>query len=44
MEGPIWGKTEQMVEQALKSIKVGKAMGPSGVTSDLIKLQVQLLW
>ena len=33
----IWGKTEQMVEQALKSMKVGKALGLSEVTSDLIK-------
>ena len=32
--GPIWGLTEQTVEQALKSMKVGKALGPSGVTSD----------
>ena len=29
--------TEQMVEQALKSMKVGKAPGPSAVTSNLIK-------
>ena len=29
--------TEQIVEQALKSMKVGKAPGPSGVTSNLIK-------
>ena len=27
--------TELMVEQALKSMEVGKAQGPSGVTSDL---------
>ena len=33
----IWGVTEQIVEQALKSMKVGKAPGPSGITSDLIK-------
>ena len=37
MEGLKWGVTEQMVEQALKSTKVGKALGPLGVTSDLIK-------
>ena len=37
VEGPIWGVTEQIVEQALKSMKVGKAPGPSGITSDLIK-------
>ena len=33
----IWGVTEQIVEQALKSMKVGKIPRPSGVTSDLIK-------
>ena len=37
MEGPIWGVTEQIVEQALKSMKVSKAPGPSGVKSYLIK-------
>ena len=37
VEGPTWGVTKQMVGQALKSIKVGKVPGPSGVTSDLIK-------
>ena len=37
VEGLIWSVTEQIVKQALKSIKVGKAPGPSGVTSDLIK-------
>ena len=26
-----------MLEQALRSMKVGKALGPSGVTRDLIK-------
>ena len=36
-EGRIWGVTEQIVEQTLKSMKVGKALGPSGVTSDFIK-------
>ena len=33
----IWGVTDQMVEQALKSMKVGTAPGPSGVTSDFVK-------
>ena len=37
VRGPIWGVTEQIVEQGLKSMKVGKALGPSGVTGDLIK-------
>ena len=38
MEGPILGVTEQIVEQALKSMKIGKAPGPSGVTvSNLLK-------
>ena len=37
VEGPLWVVTKQIVEQALKSMKVGKAPGPSGVTSDLIK-------
>ena len=37
VEGLIWGVTEQIVEQALKSMKVGKTLGPSVVTSDLIK-------
>ena len=37
MEGPLWGVTEPIVEKALKSMEVGKAPGPSGVTSDLIK-------
>ena len=36
VEKPIWGVTEQIV-QALKSMKVGKTTGPSGVSSDLIK-------
>ena len=36
-EGPIWGVTKQMVEQALTSMKVGNALEPSGVTSDFIK-------
>ena len=42
VKGPIWGVTGQLVEQALKSIKVGKAPGPSGVTSGLIKAAVLL--
>ena len=33
VEGPMWGVTEQME----KSMKVGKALGPFGVTSDLIE-------
>ena len=37
VEGLIWGVTEQTVEQALKSMKVGKTPGSSGVTSSLIK-------
>ena len=37
VKGPIWGLTEQIVEQALKSMKVVKSPGPFGVTSDLIK-------
>ena len=37
MEGPMKGVTEQMVEQALKSMNVVKAMGASRVTSDLVK-------
>ena len=37
IEGPIWGITEDMIEKALKSMKTGKAPGPSGVTSDLMK-------
>ena len=37
VEGPIWGMTEQIVEQALNTMKVGKALGPSGVTSNFIK-------
>ena len=37
VERPIWGVTEQIVEQALKSMKVGKAPGQSGVISELIK-------
>ena len=32
VKGLIWGVAEQIVEQALKSMKVGKALGPFGVT------------
>ena len=42
VEGPIWGVTEQIVKQELKSMKVGKVPEPSGVTSNLFKLQEQL--
>ena len=38
VEGTIWGVNELMVEQALKSMKVGKAQGLSGVASNLIKV------
>ena len=38
VEGLKWGVTEQTVEQALKSMKVGKVPGPSGVTNGLIKV------
>ena len=37
VEGSIWGVTEQMVDQVLKSMKVGKAPEPPGVTSDFKK-------
>ena len=37
VEGTLWGVTEQM-EKALKRMKVGKVIGPSGITSDLIKV------
>ena len=37
MEGSIWSVTEQIVEQTLKSMKVGKVLGPCEVTSDLVK-------
>ena len=40
--GPILGVNEQILEQALKSMKVGKVPGPSGIISDPIRLQVQL--
>ena len=38
VEGLIWGVTEQTVEQALKSMKVGRHRGQLGsLVSDLIK-------
>ena len=37
VEGPIRGVTEEEVEGLLKNIRNGKAPGPSGVTSDLLK-------
>ena len=37
VERLIWGVSEQLLEQALKSMKANKAPGPSGVTRDLIK-------
>ena len=40
VEESIWGVTKQIVEQALKIMKVGKAPVPSGVTSNLIKAGV----
>ena len=36
VEGPVWGVTEQIVEQALKNMKIGKTLGSSGLTSDFI--------
>ena len=38
MEGSMWGVTQQMVEQVLKSMTVGKAPGPSAVTNDRVKI------
>ena len=35
VEELIWGVTEQMVEQALKSVKVGKAPGHLGLETTL---------
>jgi Reverse transcriptase (RNA-dependent DNA polymerase) len=37
IEGPLKEITEREVEAALKAMKKGKAAGPSGVTSDLLK-------
>ena len=36
LQGPIQGVAEQMVEQALKSMKVGKVIGPSRIICNLI--------
>ena len=44
MEGLIWGVTEQMVEQALKSMKVGKAPWPTVVISYFIQAGVKGLF
>ncbi len=37
VEGPILGVTEKEVEEALRKMIEGKAPGPSGVTTDLLK-------
>ncbi len=37
VEGPILGVTEKGVEEALQKMKRGKAPGPLGVTTDLLK-------
>ncbi len=37
VEAPILGVTEKEVEDALQKMKRGKAPGPSGVTTDLLK-------
>ena len=37
VEGPIENVTSEIVERALKKMKNGKAPGPSGITSDLLK-------
>ncbi len=37
VEGPIMGVTEKEVEEALKRMKRGKAPGPSGVMTDLLR-------
>ncbi len=37
VEGPILGVTEEEVEEALRKMKRGKAPGPSGVTTDLLR-------
>ncbi len=37
VEGPILGVTEKEVEEALQKMKRGKAPGPSGVTTKLLK-------
>ncbi len=37
VEGPILGLTVKEVEEALRKMKRGKAPGPSGVTTDLLR-------
>ncbi len=37
VEGPILGVTDKEVEGALQKMKRGKALGPAGVTMDLLK-------
>ncbi len=37
VEGPILGVTEKEVEEALQKTKRGKAPGPLGVTTDLLR-------
>ncbi len=37
MEGPILGITEKEVEEALQKMTRGKAPGPSGETTDLVR-------
>ncbi len=37
VEGPILGITEKKVEEALQKMKRGKAPGPSGVTTQLLR-------
>ena len=38
VEGPIEGFTLEEVKEAVKSLKCGKASGPTGVTGDMLKL------
>ena len=37
MEGPIEEVSEEEVKRALKEMKSGKVLGPTGMTSDLMK-------
>ncbi len=37
VQSPILGVTEKEVEEALRKMKKGKAPGPSGVTTDLLR-------
>ena len=37
VEGPIIGVTEKEIRDALKSMKSGKAAGPSGLTADILR-------